>query len=66
MNTLIIYAHAMISAVFSNAIIQIHIALEHYQSQYLNSAATDYVLCLFVVLSTFLTSGWTSEARNIN
>ena len=48
-NTFIIHAHAMISAVFSNAIIQIHIALEHNQSQYLNSAATDYVMfiCCF-------------------
>ena len=33
----------------SDAIIQIHIALEHNQSQYLNSAATDYVMfiCCF-------------------
>ena len=40
--------HAMISAVFSDAIIQIHIALEHNQSQYLNGA-TDYAMfiCCF-------------------
>lgn len=38
----------MISAVFSDAIIQIHIALEHNQSQYLNGA-TDYAMfiCCF-------------------
>ena len=47
-NTFIIHAHAMISAVFSNAIIQILIALEHNQSQYLNGA-TDYAMfiCCF-------------------
>ena len=57
----------MISEVFSNAIIQIHIALEHYQSQYLNSAATDYVMfiCCFEHIFNFWLDFWSEEHKLI-